>query len=919
MSDGASVHVGGNVSGQLLVGNNGVQIQAQGDIVNPVFVSEPIRPRPRPVQHRPRRPEDLIGRNRAVAELVSVAGIENAQVAAYDGWGKSSVLKHVTHHEIANGFPDGVVFVAARGLQPDDIASEIYAAFFDCRLEQMGFKPTPAQVRSSLHRIRALVVLDDVDLDRRDVETLLDIAPDSTFITSAQTQTMWTDGLVVDLAGLSATDGAKLFARRLRTAVSGDDNTTVVRFCEAARGYPAAIVAAAAAMRRGRLSFADLDSMGRLPDPVPEVYAALDDVIAEDERRALAVLEAVNGAPLPAEAVAAGANVQAAGRILEGLRQDGVVQAASPRFRLPEQVAEYLELPDWRVDTLDGLTSWVLGVEDPDVVAAAATGIIHMIDWAARNQRSDKAVKLARAAGGGLMLSRRWAQWKELIDLARAAARASGSRFDEAWALHQDGTRSLCLGDNATAEQRLRGAEKIRSGIGDRPGLAATQHNLNILTGVAPVIPKAAAPAPPPPPAPAGGGIPWWLWIIIVAIVAFGGWRVYEYFQDPDDPVPPNGGEVEPGSLTIGPDRIDFGEVLVDDVSEIPFQVRNDGPGPLQVTAIEMLGSDLFEVDHDCNFLEAVQTCSVTAFFTAAEPGEHSATLLVEHTGSNGTVEREAVAVVVPRPEAFLQVEPVLVDFPPVGQEPPEVIERIVAAGPPGIRSTEVLVSNPGDTVVGFETALESGREFTVVHECGRLDPGDSCTLVLNLVASEPGTYEDRLFVDHDASNDNYAIPLVGTVIGGPDLVGAIVDSGAATGRTDTRGFVYWAIPVEVEFSNPGGAATLDDFAVWFEWFNADTGEFQWIPSGRSREEPTSSPTVTNTVPALGSITEPFFVAFDVELYEPDQSVTLQVFVDSCRGEESIADPPCRIEEANEDNNMSEPFDLEIRVDLDIQ
>jgi hypothetical protein len=74
-----------------------------------------------------------------------------------------------------------------------------------------------------------------------------------------------------------------------------------------------------------------------------------------------------------------------------------------------------------------------------------------------------------------------------VLEWQLASARAQGDRAAEAWALHQLGTRALCLNDMPTARSSLGRALEIREELGDEAGSAVTRHNLE-LSMAAPVV-----------------------------------------------------------------------------------------------------------------------------------------------------------------------------------------------------------------------------------------------------------------------------------------------------------------------------------------------------------------------------------------------------------------------------------------------
>ena len=71
----------------------------------------------------------------------------------------------------------------------------------------------------------------------------------------------------------------------------------------------------------------------------------------------------------------------------------------------------------------------------------------------------------------------------------------SGIRQPTAWALHQQGSRALCLGDRVLAADALGQALELRERLGDAEGAATTRHNLAQLGGGAAPLRRTAGPS----------------------------------------------------------------------------------------------------------------------------------------------------------------------------------------------------------------------------------------------------------------------------------------------------------------------------------------------------------------------------------------------------------------------------------------
>ena len=84
-------------------------------------------------------------------------------------------------------------------------------------------------------------------------------------------------------------------------------------------------------------------------------------------------------------------------------------------------------------------------------------------------------LQLGRLLEESLVTSARWGAWAVALERCLDAARAIGNRSAEAWALHELGSRALCLGDAGTARALLNQAVKLREGLDDAAAVAASR------------------------------------------------------------------------------------------------------------------------------------------------------------------------------------------------------------------------------------------------------------------------------------------------------------------------------------------------------------------------------------------------------------------------------------------------------------
>jgi hypothetical protein len=283
-----------------------------------------------------------------------------------------------------------------------------------------------------------------------------------------------------------------------------------------------------------------------------------------------------------------------------------------------------------------------------------------------------------------------WEVWAASLEQVRAAAAASGDRASEGWALHQLGTRLLCLDDPVGAKPLLTQALAIRESLGDRMGVAVTHHNLGFLNNPVALPPRPAESARPRP-----NPLRLLIWlaaaVLVFMLVAVATWIfsapagrnretetaepvTREASPSPidnpaDDPVdvvtdtPPDTAlstdptdessttdtpveeEPEPQTpperpaMALSPGEVlDFGDVNVGDNREHTVTVQNTGNAPLKIDAISISGERAEEltVGDDCDgeILDPGDTCAFPVTFEPTEPGSRSLRLTVSDRAS---------------------------------------------------------------------------------------------------------------------------------------------------------------------------------------------------------------------------------------------------------------------------------------------
>ncbi len=513
------------VSGQVAVGSYIVQI---GSINGGVVTLAPLGPRapqarPCPVSLRPRPFPGLLDRGTEIATATStlLAG-EPAEFHGEEGVGKTSLLHVLAHHPTTAAFRDGVVHLRAGDQPATDLVRALFDAFYD---RDSAYIPTDMQVRHGLNDKQALVLYDDVQLARDEMEAVMDAAPACTFVIASRVRCLWGQGRSVALGGLPPDEALALLERELDRTLAHEERTAAAAICAAVGFHPQRLRQAAAHARERGLPLADLaHRLGAAKSAavfVDETLPALPDV----QRRILVVLAAMSGVPVATIHLAAIAGVPDPDSALAALEQQCYISHNSPYRAIGTAEASWpgLNLDAVRARALAHFASWAeTNVRVPARLASDTEAVVWLLRWADAAGRWRDVVRLGRAIDGTLIVAGRWGIWESVLESVRRAARAHGDRADEAWALHQLGTRALCLGDVIVARADLSEALRLRAALDDRVGAAVTRHNLGFLLPPPGGAPARDLPRPPAPTAerPARRSTPWAKILAAIVLVA---------------------------------------------------------------------------------------------------------------------------------------------------------------------------------------------------------------------------------------------------------------------------------------------------------------------------------------------------------------------------------------------------------------
>jgi hypothetical protein len=230
----------------------------------------------------------LVGREAELVACVEASPESPLEVHGPDGIGKTTLLARVAH--TAAPPLDGVVFIRARGYPAADLRAMLFGAFWE---SDEPFVPALGDLGRWLGAKRALVVLDDVEVEPGELRTLLDAAPGCTFLLGSVEPALRGHGRSLRLDGLAPDAALVLLARALdRPLGAGEEGEAARALVGELGGHPARIVEAAALIRAGE---AVLDSsLVRLLGPgAPKLDTA--PVVGSAELPALEVEFALSG------------------------------------------------------------------------------------------------------------------------------------------------------------------------------------------------------------------------------------------------------------------------------------------------------------------------------------------------------------------------------------------------------------------------------------------------------------------------------------------------------------------------------------------------------------------------------------------------------------------------------------------------
>jgi hypothetical protein len=343
--------------------------------------------------------------------------------------------------------------------------------------------------------VQALILLDDVDLAQHELEQLLDIVPRSAFAIVTREQCLASEVRAIVLRGLPTQEAVHLLEREVRRTLSVAERSAATTLCATLEGHPLRLRQAAAIIRDQGVAVEELARDLAPEHLLTEAMSALD----EKQRRVLLAMAALPGVPLQVQHVSTLAEVTDLEPSIAMLAQRDLVVRTDSRYRLAHGVGDRLrhieDINPWVNRAITYFTAWAERYRrSRETLLQDGEALLRVQQHAIEMRRWGEALRLGQLLECALVVGARWGAWAITLERCLTAAKSMGDRSAEAWALHQIGTRALCLGDAATARTLLNQALKLRETLDDNDATAASRRNLSFV--LAPVSVRAVSVPP---------------------------------------------------------------------------------------------------------------------------------------------------------------------------------------------------------------------------------------------------------------------------------------------------------------------------------------------------------------------------------------------------------------------------------------
>ncbi|MEU3031878.1 ATP-binding protein [Streptomyces incarnatus] len=466
------IDIAGDAGGPVVAGDHNVVIDAQhGSTVTLLMEGR----RPRPVRRDrvallPRRQNAPLGRDTDLARLATaVRDGGPVQLWGAPGVGKSTLLRHAARTLAPER--DGVLFLDAARREPEDLAQDMFEACYETR----GYAPSSPELRRLMTGVRVTVYVDNADFSPEGLRTLMDAAPDATFVVAGRDRSLLGDGTALRLDGIGRAPALDLLARELgRPLVAGPEGDTAGDLWETSSGRPLLLLRAAALTRLEPAGTGALPRPAEVGDLLPLLLGRLD----VEPLRVLRLLTTLDDAELDIGHIEALGGASDTAVLCGRLVDLGLAEQTQRGYRAVADVVPALRERDpepFPVEVLcEHFATWIgRPATTPAQVEQHARALEVVAELAERDGRPELAVRIVRAASPALARSLRFGVWGRLLDLGLPAAQLAGDRQAVAYFTHEQGIRSLLTGRRVMAAVLLTEAVVLWRQLGDVHGADA--------------------------------------------------------------------------------------------------------------------------------------------------------------------------------------------------------------------------------------------------------------------------------------------------------------------------------------------------------------------------------------------------------------------------------------------------------------
>ncbi len=542
-----------------------------------------------PAQPPPPRPtRGIFGREREQEFLRTATPGGLVGVWGAEGIGKSELLRWLAYEPAPGDVPDGTLYVRREGCGPLDLLQEVFERCFDPPDRVQLTMSSAARVLGSK---RARLLIDDLDLPPSDVGGVLDALAEWAVVATAAGPTALIEGTSMAIAPLSPVDATSLFARESGVDVDGPIGDRLAAVFSAIGTNPRSVSIVGRAVATGDLPLDTFLSAGVVDGPAEPDGSGPVAAILRAAYPAFVHRRHFSGLTDDVDAE------------LDALCRLEVAETGSPRYRwVGGPIGGSLRDPGWDMVLVERVATWLAGAPPPDEIVEDRELLLRAMEIATSVGRWNDVVRLGRAIEPWLAIGNRWDAWGQVLSALGEGARNTGDPVLEAYCHHQFGTRALALGDSEAAVPELERAREMRERLGDRAGAEVSRHNLELVRTPTPTLWGRVGRL--------ARGHPWFVVIatVVVLVVVIG--ALAGGNDDGGSPV-----STVPPLVSVEVESLDLGPVPIGGSKVGELVVVNVGDGPIDVSAIDVDGSDevtLVEVGTICADVPARGRCAVS-------------------------------------------------------------------------------------------------------------------------------------------------------------------------------------------------------------------------------------------------------------------------------------------------------------------